>query len=825
MSLREIIYNELVRKNENVRREYEKYVIEHLEDHKKRRVKHWKILWELNWHYRVKGAENSLLYEENKIQKNVVMQNATKIETKSKDKIEVIKVEKKNEIIKNVNQEKSKKRATVSPEIKVKENGGVYIDIEWKKLEGVQCYNIYISEDKKTFKFSCKVYSNACRIERLKNSSIYYIKIKYSLNGINYKDDLEITEVKTRPLNKWELFFGVKRAYADGSESSYRAMMNPMNMAKGLMPYDVISFDIFDTLILRPFKKPSDLFILVGTELDIMDFCEIRIKAENEARQYAKMNRGNTEVTIDDIYEIIEKKTGIPKEKGIETEFNIEMNLCFANPYMKRVFELLKYQNKEIIICSDMYYPAEMLGKILKSCGYEGFSKIYVSCEYNCTKRNGGMYEILKEKYYNLVHIGDNQISDIESAGKAGIPAIKYYNVNERGEKFRAENMSHLVGSAYCGLVNSHLHNGIKQYSPYYEMGFIYAGIYVFGFCHWIHEKTVVQNIDKVLFLAREGDIYKKVYEVCFPNAKSEYTLWSRVPVAKTVVKKNRHPYLLQLVHHKANAIYKSKITTLFTKIGIEPLLQYLKDYRVNEDEYLTPQNEKIIEQLMVEHWDEICECYENDLEKIKKYLKSLIGNSKHIAVVDVGWSGNNVLQIKYLVEEVFKMDCKVTCLLAATRNVNETYMVGMMQDKQVDTYIFSNMQNKFLHDYHQNTNKRLNSFFFEIMTQSATPTFLGFEEDKLLFDIPEIENYEFDKEIHRGILDFSILYKDTFKKYPYMYNICGSDAYMPFRMLVSDLTYLKKYFSDFVFGRDLFATQEKAVMETVGEVIAKEGL
>lgn len=220
-----------------------------------------------------------------------------------------------------------------------------------------------------------------------------------------------------------------------------------------------------------------------------------------------------------------------------------------------------------------------------------------------------------------------------------------------------------------------------------------------------------------------------------------------------------------------------------------------------------------------------MCQCYKEDLEYVKDYLGTLIGNSERVAVVDVGWSGNNVLQIKYLVEEVYKFNCNVTCLLAATRNVNDTYMVGMMQQNQVETYIFSNMYNKFLHDCHQETNSRLNSFFFEIMTQSTTPTFLGFEKKRFLFDIPEIENYECDKEIHQGILDFAQKYKKTFEKYPYMYNISGNDAYMPFRMMVSTPLYIKKWYSNFVFGRDLCATQEQAVMETVREVIEKAGI
>lgn len=806
MSFKQKIYDGLVRKNKNVQKEYERYVIEHIGEHNKKRLKHWKILWSLTWHYRVRKIEDPLIYSEDKICSDENTVNKDMQAAGEDDK-------------------KSSRNSSEKFEIIIKQNGGIYLDISWKKIEKAYCYNVYYSEDKKNYKFSCKVYESSCRIEKLSPDHRYFIKIKYSFNGINYKDDLKISEIKTRGLNQYERFFGTRSIYSDGAESSYKPIMEAMNMAKGLMKYETISFDVFDTLLFRPFSKPSDVFILIGTKLDIMDFCQIRIDAEQEARQRAKLLRGNTEVTIYDIYEIVEIKTGIPKEVGVSVEFETELDLCFANPYMKRVFDLVRYQDKNIIICSDMYYPAEMLGKLLKRCGFDGYTDLYVSCEHNCTKRDGGLYEIIKAKYPVIVHIGDNHLSDIEMASKAGVDNIRYQNVNEKGNKFRAEHMSHLVGSAYRGIINAHLHNGTKRYTPYYEMGFVYAGIYVFGFCQWIHKKAKKNNVEKILFLAREGDIYQKVFDQSFSDMETEYTLWSRVPVVKTIVKKNRHPYLLQLVHHKANAIYKSKITTLFKRIGIERLLKYLNEYRINEDEYLTPQNEKVVEKLMVDHWEEICDCYENDLQKTKDYLQALIRDSRNIAVVDVGWSGNNVLQIKYLVEEVFKMDCKVTCLLAATREVNDTYMAGMMQDEQVETYIFSNMYNRFLHDFHQDTNKKLNSFFFEIMTQSATPTFLGFKENGFLFDIPEIENYEHDREIHQGILDFAKIYKSVFQKYPYMYNVCGNDAYMPFRMLVSDLTYLKKYFSGFVFGRDLFATQEKAVMETVGEVMEKAGV
>ena len=131
------------------------------------------------------------------------------------------------------------------------------------------------------------------------------------------------------------------------------------------MKYDVISFDIFDTLILRPFATPQALFMIIGKRLGRTEYYRIRVDAEKRAREIASVEKGNTEVTIDDIYSVIEQRTGIPKEEGIRTEIETELDYCFANPYMKRVFRLLQEHGKTIIIVSDMYLPQDLMARLL----------------------------------------------------------------------------------------------------------------------------------------------------------------------------------------------------------------------------------------------------------------------------------------------------------------------------------------------------------------------------------------------------------------------------------------------------------------------------
>ena len=77
--------------------------------------------------------------------------------------------------------------------------------------------------------------------------------------------------------------------------------------------HDVISFDIFDTLIKRNCYKPTDIFEIVEIQYNqtnknnkIQDFKNIRINAEKNARN---KNKNSEDITIDEIYDEININT------------------------------------------------------------------------------------------------------------------------------------------------------------------------------------------------------------------------------------------------------------------------------------------------------------------------------------------------------------------------------------------------------------------------------------------------------------------------------------------------------------------------------------
>ena len=596
--------------------------------------------------------------------------------------------------------------------------------------------------------------------------------------------------------------------YLDGSESEAFKRQNVMHFAKGLLQYDVISFDIFDTLILRPFAKPTDLFLLIGHALEIPDFYQIRINAEKKVRQEKFEKTGNYEITISDIYKVIERGTGISADKGIQTELEYEKRYCFANPYMKRVYDMLVELGKKIIITSDMYIPGEQMKEILTSCGYTNYENLYVSCDYGTSKRSGGLYEIVKSDYEGkaIVHVGDNYTSDINSANDCGLDTRFYRNCHEIGNKYRSEGMSEIIGSAYAGIINTHLHNGDKTYSPYYEYGFIYGGLYVLGYCHWIHEKCKKEGIEKVLFLARDGAIYQKVFNMLYDDVPNEYVLWSRIANAKYSLEYDRADFLKKLVYYRAlNKTAPMSAKKILSSISLDPLVPLLEKWNIDKNAVITLENYETFESFLIENWKLIINVFSIQKNICINYLSKIIDGAKTIAVVDVGWQGSGPLGLKKIVEHFIDANCDVRCLIAGFRANCVTENLALVMDETIEPYMFSRIYNKSLYMSHKNTNKGLNNIPFEMFTQNTTPSFTGWNnENNFEFDLPETDSYSYIKEIHKGIFDFCNLYSKSFKEDTLMLKISGYDAYSSFKFCIKNMTIMKKLFGNLYFSRGI---------------------
>lgn len=206
---------------------------------------------------------------------------------------------------------------------------------------------------------------------------------------------------------------------------------------KKMERYDVVSFDIFDTLLYRVVNKPTDVFYLMEPwaeeHFGIQDFGIKRITAEKEARDLTK----SEEITLDDIYRVL--------HAGRETADKLKEKECKTEIMVLRrdnkMAELLSYaieMGKKVLIISDMYQSKEFLQMAFKKVGINNYDVLYVSSEEKKTKAAGSLFAEVAEREKidkkKWLHIGDNYHSDYAVPKKVGISAALYNNGRKPNE-------------------------------------------------------------------------------------------------------------------------------------------------------------------------------------------------------------------------------------------------------------------------------------------------------------------------------------------------------------------------------------------------------
>lgn len=565
---------------------------------------------------------------------------------------------------------------------------------------------------------------------------------------------------------------------------------SPEDYIERLKKYDYISFDIFDTLIFRPFSEPTDVFYLLGEKLGFMDFKRIRMEAEWKARQISFKEKGHYEITLDDIWEVLSKETGLDKENGMQAELELEIKLCYANPFMKQVFDALVDIGKHIMIISDMYISADDMKKILDKNGITGYKKLYVSCDYGKNKAGGELYAYVKDELGLLndvkdtwAHVGDNYNSDIKNAKKNHLSTYHYPNINENSKKYRPYDMSPIIGGAYRGIVNEHIYNGLNDLSMEYEYGFVYGGLFVVGYCSFIHDYYMKNNMDKLLFLSRDGDILKQVYDYLYPQDVTEYVYWSRRAATKLMANYDKYDYFRRFIHHKVNADYS--IGDILKGMELDNLIADLPD-EISVSTKLTDNNAVKLQKFIEANWDKVIFSYENEQEGAIKYFKDIVKDAKKLCAVDIGWAGSGAISMSYLMEKVWNFDCSLTGIIAGTNtlhNAEPDVSESFLLSGKLVSYMYSQANNRDLLKKHD-PNKGYN-VFWELLLSSPTKQFKGFSYDEKDGNVQlhfgqEDYNIEGMTKIQNGILDFAKAYKEHFETFPYMFNISGRDVYAP---------------------------------------------
>ncbi len=294
------------------------------------------------------------------------------------------------------------------------------------------------------------------------------------------------------------------------------------DLLQALKKFDVISFDIFDTAILRPYIKPTDVFSHIERILELRNFAKNRIKAEVKARSHSNKE----EIEYKDIYLQMNKKY----QRAYEFEINFEKQICVRNEEVYSVYETALKENKIIMFISDMYLPETVIKEILSKNGYKTYDFLFLSSTHLKTKSSGALYDIaIKVAEVNpeaVLHIGDNKKSDFEKAKSKGINSIYYKKVidrflnahsnihslfgNKTDSRFKKDylTLSIIIGLNSIIWSENHFQNYWKK------IGSLYAAPFMYHFTRWVYDNAKKNGIKNIAFAARDGYNLIKIFNL-----------------------------------------------------------------------------------------------------------------------------------------------------------------------------------------------------------------------------------------------------------------------------------------------------------------------
>lgn len=450
----------------------------------------------------------------------------------------------------------------------------------------------------------------------------------------------------------------------------------------------IISFDIFDTLVVRPFYEPSDLYIYMQSYFETLiesnyEFRKIRQNAESLARKIQSQQRGMLEdITLDEIYNALQEEYKISEmicTKLKEREVELELKFITRRDVGYELFDFALSTGKQVVLTSDMYLTKNVIEQMLLKTGYDGYFKLYLSSDIGLLKHTGNLFQYvlkdlnIKDKK-SFLHLGDNQQVDFETAKRLGLNALMvpktkdilcnnyfHYTGDVIADTFRNGN-SYLNYNKYWEQmplrtllslsVNKLFDNPYivwNDFSNYnadpYVIGNLALGSHLFGLCKWLIETGIREKRETIHFLARDGYLPKLVYDklaVCYENApKSNYIYGSRKSLLPASLKTKADFYLISS-RVSVTAQTPRMILKLLAPILNELTEEHTSNYR--EKGVMLDVNFKaesdfkfFIDCLFDISYNESQLNHQTSL--IERYFSSQV--TKNDAVFDLGYSGN----------------------------------------------------------------------------------------------------------------------------------------------------------------------------------------
>jgi FMN phosphatase YigB (HAD superfamily) len=419
---------------------------------------------------------------------------------------------------------------------------------------------------------------------------------------------------------------------------------------------ELISTDVFDTLLLRRFRSErsrviegerlfSNLLAKLGKNIDPDFLVEARLQSQRLAFRSMNLSGSGREVSLLDIISRQLGVLGLPSSLVVERlriEVQVEKRSLFANRELADVLRELRRAGARIVALSDTTLPAEAVNELIRHFhGPELVERVYSSADQGATKRDGSLFLAVAKRenvpLHKILHIGDDLLADVTTPSNLGV-VVRHVPRPSYGRHIRSANGA-LAELGRRLRRDARATKTISRHDDAVSFGRDVFGPIVTQFCLmiWLYVAEAEKGDDPcLLFCARGGVGIREAFEHTLARfrlplkVRRENIMISRLVVARAALLA-RSPSAIEELNREFRG---SALADVASAIGGRP-------YVLSDDWGEPFDAEKFVSLVFSSSGVEVLADIEEQNTLFSRYFKNLIGSSRRIILCDTGLYGS----------------------------------------------------------------------------------------------------------------------------------------------------------------------------------------
>jgi FMN phosphatase YigB (HAD superfamily) len=299
---------------------------------------------------------------------------------------------------------------------------------------------------------------------------------------------------------------------------------------------DLLSLDVFDTLLLRRVARPVDVFAVLGRRLadagrlprgvGAPTFAVLRREAETRARARAVAAGRGPEVGLRAVYAEFPDSFG-PPEEFVREELRCEKTLVFPDPAVVDLVARARAHGTRVVLTSDTYFSAAHVEYLLGGCLPDAPERIFTSSDHG-TGKGSDLFDVVLDHLdvepHRAVHAGDNEAADVARPRTLGLHVV-HLPIEDPGLEHLVRAEGFVLDEAldqaaaprtFDWVAGDHGLTAVRlraagtvddddPMGPYRRIGALVLGPVFTGFAEWVVEEARALGAARAYCLMREG--------------------------------------------------------------------------------------------------------------------------------------------------------------------------------------------------------------------------------------------------------------------------------------------------------------------------------